>query len=340
MKKVIVSILTVSTILGFNSCGNKNAAALDAADSTSISKVRVQQADEREVEQTANFTTTALPDVKNSIAPITPGRIRHILVEVGDKVVKGQRIVQMDATTQSSLQTQVDNLQATYQRISELYAVGGASKQDLDNTKAQLDVLENNLKNAQENTYLLSPLTGVVTARNYDDGDLFNGQQPVLTVMQTNPIKLTVNISESYFASIKQGMAVDVNFDALDDAKLTGKINLIYPTIDPATRTFSADVILPNASGKIHPGMFGRVFVNFGKKLRVLVPDRAVVSQPGSGVKFVYVLDNNTAHYREVTLGNRIGTEYEILTGLQKGETVITAGQTKLHDGSQVSVIQ
>ncbi|MCL1868102.1 MAG: efflux RND transporter periplasmic adaptor subunit [Paludibacter sp.] len=338
INKVIIFAAIAVAIAG---CGKSKTAGVTAVnDSASIVKVRVTQATEQMVEQTVSFTTTALPEAKNSIAPQTPGRIRKIFVEVGNRVVKGQKLVQMDAVQQDVIKTQVDNLQATFNRVEQLYNVGGASKQDLDNARVALNVAQTNLKNANENTYLLSPLTGIVTARNYDNGDLFNGQVPVLTVMQVNPVKLTINISESYLPQIKLGMGVDVNFDVFPNEKFTGKIGLIYPTIDPATRTFSTDITLPNSAGKIRPGMFGRVFVNFGKQNRILVPDRAVVSQQGSGVKFVYVLDGDKVRYTEVQLGNRTGDQYEIISGLTNGQTVVTAGQTKLQDGMQVQVIQ
>lgn len=339
INKVIIFAVIASALAGCNRY-KKTGAVLANSDSIVAVKVRVATATEQMVEQTASFTATVLPQAKNSIAPQMPGRIRKIFVEVGDRIVKGQKLVQMDAVQQDVLKTQVDNLQATYNRVEQLYNVGGASKQDLDNARVALDVATTNLNNTSENTYLLSPLTGVVTARNYDDGDLFNGQVPVLAVMQINPVKLTINISESYLSQIKLGMAVDVAFDVLPNDKFSGKIGLIYPTIDPSTRTFSADVTLPNASGKIRPGMFGRVNVNFGKQNTVLIPDLAVVSQQGSGVKFVYILEGDIARYAEVRLGNRVGNQYAILSGVADGQTVVTAGQTKLQDGTQIQVIQ
>ncbi|MCL2597644.1 MAG: efflux RND transporter periplasmic adaptor subunit [Paludibacter sp.] len=339
INKVIIVAVIAAVLVGCNK-SKKTTATAASVDSTMVIKVRVATATEQMVEQTASFTTTVLPEAKNSIAPQMPGRIRKIFVEVGNHIVKGQKLVQMDAVQQDVLSTQVENLQATYDRIEQLYNVGGASKQDLDNTRVALDVAKSNLKNTSENTYLLSPLTGVVTARNYDNGDLFNGQVPVLTVMQINPVKLTINISESYLPQIKLGMTVNVTFDVLANEQFTGKIGLIYPTIDPATRTFSTDVTLPNSSGKIHPGMFGRVNVNFGKQKRVLVPDLAVVSQQGSGVKFVYIVDGNKVRYSEVQMGNRVGTQFEILSGIEDGQMVVTAGQSKLKDGAEIDIIK
>ena len=88
--------------------------------------------------------------VKNNINPTTPGRIRQIFVEVGDRVSKGQRLAQMDAMNLNNLETQIDNYKRMYKRVSELYEVGGASQQELDNATLQLTVAETNLKNLQE----------------------------------------------------------------------------------------------------------------------------------------------------------------------------------------------
>ncbi|MDR1743028.1 MAG: efflux RND transporter periplasmic adaptor subunit [Dysgonamonadaceae bacterium] len=332
-------ILVAVATAGIVSCSKKGSAAdsVAAADSTNLAKVTVLKAEIRDVEQRADFTTTVLPDAKNSIAPQSPTRIRKIFVEVGDRVVKGQKLVQLDATSQAALKTQVDNLTTSYKRMSELFAVGGASQQDLDNVKVQLDVAETQLHNANENTYLTSPLNGIVTARNYDDGDLFNGQLAVLTVMQINPLKLKINISESYYAKIKKGMGVNVAFDALAGELFTGNINLIYPVIDEMTRTFTAEVVLPNANGKIRPGMYGRVTLNLGKEKSVVISDKSVVKQQGTDSRYVYVLNaDNTVSYKKVELGTRIGNEYAVLSGVEEGEQVVVDGLAGLVDGKKV----
>jgi len=179
-----------------------------------------------------DVTATVQPQVKNSIAPSSPGRISKILVEVGNYVSKGQKLVQMDVANLSNLETQIENYRRIYKRTKELFGVGGASQQELDNAKLQLDVAETNMKNLTENTYLLSPINGVITARNYDNGDMYSGQQPVLTVMQINPAKLVVNVSESYYSQVKIGMPVDIVLDVFKGETFHGNVSLIYPIID------------------------------------------------------------------------------------------------------------
>lgn len=318
------------------SCGGKTTETTEVE----LPKIRIATVSSRQVEQNVSFTATVEPEAKNNIAPTTPSRIRSIFVEVGDNVKKGQRLAQMDAANLTNIETQVSNLRENYRRVSELFQVGGASQQDLDNTKLQLDMAEINLKNLQENTSLISPINGVVTARNYDNGDLFNGQVPVLTVMQINPLKLTINVSESHYSALKKGMNVTVSFDALEGKEFNGKVNLIYPTIDQYTRTFAVEITLTNTNNEIRPGMFARVTINFGTAERIVVSDRAIVKQPGSGVRYVYLHKDGVVHYQEVTLGMRLNDEYEVLTGLKNGDVIVTAGQARLADGDKVEVIE
>ncbi|HQG67881.1 MAG TPA: efflux RND transporter periplasmic adaptor subunit [Paludibacteraceae bacterium] len=300
--------------------------------------VRVQQVKLQDVEQTGQFTATVQPEVKNNISPSTPGRIRKIMVEVGTSVSKGQKLVQMDAANLSNLEIQVENYQRMYNRVAELFSVGGASQQELDNAKLQLDIAKTNLQNLSENTYLLSPTAGVVTARNYDNGDIFNGQIPILTVMQINPVKLLINVSESNYAQVKIGMPATIKFDIFEGETFQGKISLIYPTIDERTRSFQVEIKMNNANYKIRPGMFARVEINFGSARRIIVPDMAVIKQSGSGEYFVYVYKDGSVIYQRVELGKRLGKEYEIISGLNDGDLVVVSSQSKLADGKKVNL--
>ncbi|MDE5684826.1 MAG: efflux RND transporter periplasmic adaptor subunit, partial [Muribaculaceae bacterium] len=104
------------------------------------------------------------------------------------------------------------------------------------------------------------------------------------------------------------------------------------------TRTFMAEVRISNPGERIKPGMFARVSFDMGTKHNVVVPDRAVVKQTGSGNKYVYVYSNGKVSYKKVELGQRLGDSYELLSGLNDGDTVVTAGQTRLADGIQVKL--
>ena len=303
-------------------------------------QVKIAKVTSEDIPQTETYTATVESDVKNDIAPNTPYRIEKIYVDVGDNVRQGQVLVQLDASNLQQLKLQVENQKIEFSRTSQLYQVGGASKAEYDNAKLQLDVLSTQLKQLMQNTQLTAPISGVVTARNYDSGDMYNQGQPVLTIEQTNPVKVMVNISEVYYKQVFKGMPVDIELDAYEGETFYGKVTIVYPTVDQSTHTFPVEVTINNSSQKVRPGMFARATVNFGDKNHVLVPDEALVKQIGAGDRYVYVYKGGKVSYNKVELGKHIGDKYEILSGVNPGDDVVIAGQSRLANGKEVEVVK
>ena len=301
-------------------------------------RVKLATVTARQVDQILEYTATVEAEVKNNIAPASPVRIDHIYVEVGDKVSKGQKLVQMDAASLKQLKLQLDNQEIEFRRLDELYKVGGVSKSEWDASKMSLDVKKTSYRNLLENTSLLSPISGIITARNYDNGDMYNGNTPVLVVEQIVPVKLLINISENYFSKIKKGSPVKVKFDVFEGEVFNGKISLIYPTINAATLTFPVELVLDNKDMKVRPGMFARVEVNFGSENHVVVPDLAIVKQAGSGDRYVFVYEKGIVHYKKVELGRRMGSEYELISGVDNNSQVVVAGHARLVNGTEVII--
>jgi RND family efflux transporter MFP subunit len=330
-----IALLTVALLSACS--GGKDKAATDAA-TEEKPKVKLAEVTTRPVDQTQEYTATVEAEVTNNIAPSSPVRIEKIFVEVGDRVSKGQRLVQMDAANLRQLKLQMENERKEFERADELYKIGGISKSEWDATKMALDVRETAYKNLLENTTLVSPINGVVTARNYDSGDMYNGGNPVLVVEQITPVKLLINVSETYFTKVKKGAPVDITLDVYGDEKFTGKVSIIYPTVDPTTRTFPVEIKLTNNDQRVRPGMFARATMNFGTEDNVVVPDLAIVKQSGSGDRYVYVYDNGKVSYNKVELGRRMGSEYELKSGVPSSCQVVIAGQSKLVNGAEVEV--
>ena len=303
-------------------------------------QVKIAKVTSEDIPQTETYTATVESDVKNNIAPNTPYRIEKIYVDVGDNVRKGQVLVQLDASNLQQLKLQLENQKIEFSRTSQLYQVGGASKTEYDNAKLQLDVLSTQLRQLMQNTQLVAPISGVVTARNYDSGDMYSSVNPILTIEQTNPVKVMVNISEIYYKQVFKGMPVDIQLDAYGDETFYGKVTIVYPTIDQATHTFPVEVTISNPEQKVRPGMFARATVNFGDKNHVLVPDEALVKQIGAGDRYVYVYKGGKVSYNKVELGKHIGTKYEILSGVNPGDEVVIAGQSRLANGKEVEVVK
>ena len=291
------------------------------------------------VDQISTFTASVEADQVNNIAPAMGGRIRRIMVDVGSTVRRGQTVATMDAASFAQQETQVATLRRDFERYEELFAVGGISKQQLDQARTQLEVAETALNNLSENTTLVSPISGVVTARNYDPGDMAM-QLPILTIESLNPVKVVVNVSESFYSQVVKGMAVEVTVDALEGESFQGKVSLIHPTLDPVAHTFTVEVTVPNSQLRLRPGMFARVKMNFGTYDRPLLSDMAVLKQVGSNDRYVFVEKDGRALYTVVQLGARINDKYEILSGLSEGDRVIVQGNSGLIDGAEVEVVQ
>lgn len=303
-------------------------------------QVRLETVNVQPVAQTQEFTATVDADVVNNISPSVVLRIDKILVEVGDRVHAGQLLAEMDRSSLIQSKTQLDNIQLEYDRQLALYEVGGTSKQLLDAQQVQLDVARTSYENLKENTQLISPIDGIVTARNYDNGDMYSAGKPLLTVQKIVPVKLMIHVSEGFYTQVKEGMPVKIHLDVYKDETFTGKVSLIYPTIDAATRTFPVEITLNNKDMRVRPGMFARVTIDFGTERRVVLPDLAVVKQTGSGDRYVYVYNDGKVDFVKVELGRRTDTRYEVLSGVPDGARVVVAGQSRLYDGAEVSVVE
>ena len=229
-----------------------------------------------------------------------------------------------------ALEASKASLQASRTSLEASHTSYGASQTSLGASRRQMQTV-------QENTTLRSPISGVVTARNYFAGDLPTG--PILTIQQLSPLKVVVSVNEEEFPKIRTGMPVSVTFDVVPGETFTGTVHLIHPEIDQATRTFKVEVTIGNGGGKISSGMFARVQFNYGSASHIVVPDKAIVKMQGAGIRYVYVLEpNGTVRYVEVKLGKRMGDRYEVLSGLSNGDQVVIAGQSRLTNGAKVQI--
>lgn len=335
MKYIALSLSLIAT-LALSSCGKKE--QVNAVQEEELPIVTVDLAHRMEVPQNKVYTANVEAENINNIAPATPNRIKRINVEVGDHVRAGQELVVLDKSNIDQLRINLEQIEREYNRAVQLLEIGAGTQQAVDQLKAQLDAAKSQYDNLLENTVLRSPITGVVTARNYDPGDM-TGSLPVLTVGQLTPVvKVMINVSENDLATLKTGQEVEVTFDAFPGETFHGKVQRIYPTVDTATRTFEVEVRIANGKEQLKPGMFARVSIDLGSRNNVVVPDRAIVKQTGSGNKYVYVLNGSTVSYKRVELGRRLDNAYELISGIEDGDTVVITGQTRLADGVRVEV--
>lgn len=334
------TIIYVAAAVMAVSCGNNNSKTAEQPQAAEVRlpNVTIMAASYKDVPQSDVYTANVEAYAKNNIAPQSPSRIQKIYVEVGDFVRAGQIVAKMDEVSLNQSKLSMANDSLEYSRIKKLYEQGGVSKSDFDAMELKYNVTRSQYQNLLENTILRSPVSGVITARNYDQGDMYGGS-PIYVVEQITPVKLYVGISEMDYTRVKKNDTVTLTADALPGKIFTGRIARIYPTIDAATHTFTAEVNVANSDRLLRPGMYARVTVNFGSNHSIVVPDDCVVKQQGSGVRSVFVLQNDdTVKEVVVTLGRHFGTEYEILSGIAEGDNVVVKGQASLKNGSKVNV--
>lgn len=348
MKKKIYLLSFCLISLMFGACSEKKNTQ-ENLDKKPV--VKIEQVFNQDVAQIGTYTATVEPEIINNISTSTPNRIKEILVDEGYNVSKGQTIAILDDVNITSYEIQVanaranlENVRQNYERAVKLLEIGGGTQQNVDQMRLQLTNAENSLnaaertlKNVRENTILITPISGVVTARNYDPGDM-TGALPIVTVAQVNPLKIIINVPESELSKVSKGMPAKITFDTYGDEVFEGKITMVSPTVDTNTRTFGVEIGLNNNDNRILPGMFGRVTLELGTANHVVVPDRAVVKQPGSANQYVYIYHNGKVSYNLVELGQRLGNTYELISGVEPGDTVVVTGQTKLANGMEVEI--
>lgn len=332
---VIKALLACGVCMASVACGSKGGNVEQAAVEEKP-KVTTEVVHVEKVDQISVFTGNVEGYAVNNITPQSSRRISRLLVDVGDHVKEGQVVAEMDESSLAQAKSQLATDKAAYERADELYKFGGESKAAWEEAKNTYELSQSNYDNLLENTTLCSPIAGVVTARNYDNGDMV-GADPIFVIQQIRPVKIMVNVSESLYSYVKKGMSVDVTLDAIPDRTFEGKVSRITPAIDTSTHTFPVEIIITNSDETIKPGMYARVTMNYGSRENVVVPDRSVVKQMGSGDRYVYVYQpDGTVKYQKIELGRRMSDRYEILSGLEDGAEIVVKGQNNLNNGMSV----
>ena len=324
-----------------SSCAGNKKDEGQAVVAEQVRNVTVTVTARQQVPQTGIYSSTVQANVVNNIASQTAGRIRTLNVEVGDFVEKGQVLAEMDRTQLDQAALTLKNNETEFERIKALFEEGGVSQSDYETAELSYNVSKSSYDNLLENTVLLAPVSGVITARNYDVGDMYAMSSPIYTLQQITPVKLLVPVSEMDYTNVHQGDKVSLTVDAIPGRTFTGSVVRVYPVIDPTSHTFNVEVHVPNTDRAIRPGMYARVTVTFGVNDSIVLPDTAVLKQQGSGVRTVFVLgDDNTVEPRIVTVGLHFDGRYEILSGLEEGETVVVTGNSSLNGGDKVEVVE
>ena len=350
MKTIKFSMLAAILGMALFSCNMQppgEAAAETTEKQARIQPVKVMELAYRETAVEQHITSTVVAFEETYLSPALQGRIRAVKVEVNDHVQKGQLLVEMDRTQLEQTRLQYQTLKTDLARMDTLLKYGSVTQQAFDQMKAQVETTELILKNLEENTMLRAPHDGIITGKYYNDGELFSptpntpvGKAALVSMIQVDPVKVLVNLSEKYLPLVKEGMEASVTTDVYPGEVFKGRVFRIHPTVSAATRTFAAEVKIPNRQEKLHPGMFARVALKLGVKDAMIVPAIAVLQQSGTNERYVMLHENGKARKVTVEIVSRYDDQLEITSPLIKGgEELIYAGHNNLETGSPVKVV-
>ena len=282
------------------------------------------------------------------LASSTPGRIQRVLVEPGQHVAAGQVVVEMDQTQLHQARVQLQSLQTDYRRMDTLRRVGSISQQQYDQMKTQYELAQSNLAFLEENTSLVAPFSARVSGKYYENGEMFSGapntpagKAAIISLVQISQMKAVVHVAERHYTFIQPDMHVKIRADVFPDTIFAGRVSRVYPVIDPLTRTFKVELSIPNQGEKLRPGMFARATMELDQVQAFLVPSLAVLKLQGSNDRYVFLEDNGRARRVVVELGDRFDDMVELISDdIHEGDRLIIAGQARLLDGMEVTVVQ
>lgn len=352
MKKTIVSIAFIAVALGgivytLNKHQEKSAeeTAIVAQKNPNVS-VRTDIVDYREVntQYEANGTFQAKQEV--NLSAETQGRVIRVLVNEGSFVRAGQTVAIIKGDQQN---VSVNNAQAVYNNaLSELkrfegaYATGGVTQQQVAQVRLQVETARNNLKSAKiaaGNVNVTASFAGIINKKNIEPGAFVSPGQALFEIVNINTLKLEVNVDEKNIGSIRVGQNVTVVSSVHPDQTFSGVVTFIAPKAN-ASLNFPVEIeIRNNANNDLKAGMYGTAY--FGDKATgqvLTIPRTAFVGSVSSNQ--VYIVKNGKAELKTIVSGRNFGEYIEVVSGLSKGEQVVTTGQINLSDQTPVEIIK
>lgn len=290
----------------------------------------------REIQREISLSSNLMGYETVNVAPSLTGRIENIFVEVGDRVNQGQELVRMDEQQYKTTKLTLANLKVEMSRMKGLIQTGSVSQQQYDQVKLSLDQTQEQLDFLEKNTYVKAPFTGVISAKNYETGELYSGQ-PIVVLTQVDRLKTLVAIPESYIPLVKKGMKLTLRSSVYPDKEFPATIEVVYPTLDAASHTFQVKVVVPNASGLLRPGMYVTTTLGLQKETVIMAPYSTVLKLIGANDRYVFINDNGHAKRVTVEMGQRVGDQVEIIAPeIVEGVELVTKGESRLIDGVKI----
>ena len=334
-------IITLTTlVLLLVSCSEKKETTKEVV----IPKVTVKEIKSTSDTEVLDYSGTIEADNTVSLGFSVPGRISRVYVQEGQKVKKGQLLASIDVTTFKNAfdiaNAGLEQVNDNYIRLNSLHQKGSLPERDFIAIKvgvAQANANKNLAAKNLSDTKLYAPFSGIITAKLTEIGATAAPGIPAFTVMKTDKVYAKASITESEISKLKIGIDAKVEIASMGET-FNGKVAIINPSADALTRTFTVKVRLDNSENKLLPGMISNIKIETGNAINVItIPSESIV-RDANDILYVFVVKNNKAIKKRVSLGNFKGNEVIVTNGLELNDKVIIAGHRKLKDGQTVSL--
>ncbi len=345
------------------------------ADSIKAIPVTVTKMSRESVNQEVQYLGDIQASYSVKVYSKVPDRIRSYYVEVGDYVKAQQPIAQIvnDLQTQGlnqaeaalkSARSQYKNIESEFQRIENLYKEKAVSQSQYDQVHTQKQIMKNALdqatagyntaKKQYDDALVKAPISGYITERNFEVGDVAPVQMQLVTISKVGTMKIVVNVIEKDITQLKKGGMAIVEASSIEGKTFHGRITRISPVISPLTRTGGVEVEIDNPDGLLKPGMYARVrlVLESVRNAYVLPKDMVTVQtyqvRDGETLRdnqikkrySVFVIENNLSFQRVVKPGIITRDKIQIIDGLKPQDLVIDLGRNMVRDSSLVSIIE
>lgn len=348
--KVIIAVAVVFVVIAAILINNKQKmASATPKGIQDVYYVSVEKVSAKNLSETLKLTgvVNAYNDV--NIISETQGRVTEVFAEVGDYKQAGSVLFQVDDEMKRAafLSAEANYIKAKkdYERFQELFKQKSATESQLDQTKLAASIAESQFiiaKRQLEDTKIKTPISGIITSRYVDVGNMVQGAPQatlVANIVDISRLKVKLNVAENDVFKLKTGDPVSLTTDVYPGKTFKGKIETISSKADDA-HTYPVEVSFMNdRANPFKAGMFARVnFISLADRNSIVIQRESLV---GSVKKpQVYVVEKGIAKLRDLVVGSEFGTDVQILQGLMEGETIVLSGQNNLVDGVRVEVVK
>lgn len=347
INKTIIGASVIAMLL--TSCSTKSTNT-SSVDTDNVLKVTVANSVTKEYNPELRYTGTAEANQAVNLGSSIPGRVEKINYQRGSFVPKGAVIVEMSDEMLIQAQIELEAIRKDFERVSRLKEKGSMSIMDYDHIKAKLEATQLKVDMLKKNTSITAPFGGVLTDVMVNVGENFSFvpslsddlkmKGGVVTLMQLNPLKVSIEVNEKQLNSIKTGQLVDLFFDAYPEEVVTGKVSYIAPVLSTMSRTSTVEITISNNDGKLKPGMYCRTAISLPEASGVFVPVNAIYRQQGTGDNYLFVVNSdNTVSRTKITRGESVDT-YVHIPEIEENTTVVIDGKNKLDDGAKIEIVK